>query len=90
MKKSENQVHKLIRLGFKVSFVLAVLWGIVSYYLAGNWYYNFGISESFQGSTEAYGYFRNYTGIVVLLPFAFAFIYALHTLQRRIVRRHRS
>ena len=90
LKRSENKVYKLIRIGFKVCFILAVLWGFVSYFLAGNWYFNFSISDTFQGSTSAYEYFRNYTLIVVILPFIIAIIYALHSLQRRIVRRHHS
>ncbi len=59
------------------------IWGFVSYGLAGNWAFNFGIRDTFVGSTIASVYFWYYTYTVIILPIVILIIYRLHAFLKK-------
>lgn len=68
----------------KIIIILAFLWGIVGYYLADNWAFNFSSKSVFRGGVKAATYFWNYTYIIVILPILFVIIYGLHSVFKKI------
>jgi hypothetical protein len=63
----------------KILIILACLWGIVGYYLADNWAFNFSSKKVFRGGEKAAIYFWNYTYTIVILPLLFVIVYWLHS-----------
>ena len=51
-----------------ISLILALVWPLTSFYLAGNWSYSFRSQEEFRGSTQASAYFWNLVKFTALLP----------------------
>lgn len=60
-----------------IILALSISWAFVAFLLAGNWRYNFGYSDSFQGSYDAATWFWKYTYFVVALPLLFLVVYLL-------------
>jgi len=57
---------------------IAACWGIVSYFLSGNWSFNFnGFAEGFIGSDSAYLIFQQFTIFSLVLPLVFVPIFFL-------------
>jgi hypothetical protein len=57
--------------------VLAVLWLLIGYLLAGNINFNFKPTDTFQGSPKASAVFWNINYIIVAAPIILASIYNL-------------
>lgn len=57
---------------------IAACWGIVSYFLSGNWSFNFnGLAEGFIGSDRAYLIFQQFTIFSIVLPMVFVPVFFL-------------
>lgn len=75
------RVFRLINLFI---ILVALSWGIVSYFLAGNWAFTFSHQAGgYAGSVAAYDAFILFTFFVAVLPFAFLFIFLLGILIKR-------
>ncbi len=61
-----------------ILITLSVLWGFLSYYLAGNWAFNFKQQAQFRGSAKASTYFWSYTFITAILPLVFLLVYKIN------------
>jgi hypothetical protein len=72
--------YKVINLMLKGLTLLGLVWGLVSYLLAGNWSFSFGGSEKFQGSHEAFAVFTFYTAILVSLSLLIILVVGIHQL----------
>jgi len=72
-----NSVEKIVHKTFKFLIILGCLWGFMSYWLAGNWSFNFFDQDKFRGSSQAFEYFKIMTVVLVLLPLVVGFFYAI-------------
>lgn len=66
--RANNSIHKIIRIVFGGIVILASIWGLIGYLLAGNWAFTFQNHDEFRGSIEASRYFWICTASLVLLP----------------------
>ena len=87
LRESQSFGFRVIRKFFVATVVVALAWGVVAYFLAGNWSFNFAPKEEFVGSTQAYHYFYLYTvvalGMSILLLFWLStFIFLLKRRQK--------
>jgi hypothetical protein len=64
----------------KMLLVLALAWGPISYWLAGNFRFNFGNNDGFRGSETAFFVFLYYSLALVLLPAAVLLFHAVFKL----------
>ena len=80
LRQPTNRISKRYRTVLNVLIMLAISWGLVSYFLADNWSFTFKQQSDFRGSTRASPYFWHYTKIVVAAPIVFLLIYGLHIL----------
>ena len=71
----KKDVKSIFRHLSSIALVNALLWGIISYGLAGNWFFRFNNSvEGFRGSTAAFDWFLRYTGFTLLFPILVLFV----------------
>jgi hypothetical protein len=59
--------------------LLALLWPVISYGLAGNWSFSFQRRDSFRGGPTAALWFFRYSFAVVVLPVLFAIVRIVHS-----------
>ena len=78
--ESKIKTTNFYRIILKGSFLFACLWGIIGYFLAGNWGYNFSNINVFVGSEKAASLFWIYSFLLFILPIAILLIYAIHSL----------
>lgn len=62
---------------FKFLLLLAVIWGFISYGLAGNWSFRFNETRVFFGEIENSTLFWNYTYAIIVLPILLLVIYRI-------------
>ncbi len=74
-----SNYHKSYNVILQMIVFFNLLWGGISYGLAGNWSFSFGQSEGFRGSAEAFRYFETISFIALILPVFFVIIYGIHT-----------
>ena len=67
--------------------VLSCLWGIIGYYLAGNWAYNFTNKSVFSGSEQAAAIFWNFSYILFISPLLVVLIFKIYTFISRILKK---
>lgn len=72
--------YKVYNLILKGLTFLGVVWGIISFLLAGNWSFSFGGAEKFQGSQQAFSVFTFYTAFLVSLSLLILLIHGIHQL----------
>ena len=61
-------VQRILKGFLLLSVVLALLWPLLSFYLAANWSYSFKAQEAFRGSARASVYFWNLVKFTAALP----------------------
>jgi hypothetical protein len=62
--------ERFMKTGWMLLALLALLWPLISYLLAGNWAFNFSSGSEFQGSETAFWlfvYFSAFLGISLLI-----------------------
>lgn len=64
IRKPISRVYRFYRQAFVLYALLGMLWGFVSFQLAGNWAFAFSDQGHFQGSDTAFRIFVSYTAIV--------------------------
>lgn len=67
-KKPRSKLQSLIASGYKLLIVLGLLWGLISYGLAGNWSFSFKGQEAYIGSARAGRLFWNFNYILAAAP----------------------
>lgn len=80
---AETQFSKNYQIILKIIILMAIFWGLIGYYLADNWAYNFSTKKVFRGSENAADFFWLYTFIVLVLPIVFLVVYGLHLVINR-------
>lgn len=64
---------------FPALIIIAVLWGPVSYLLAGNWAFNFtNAQDTYQGSSAASALFWKFSYTVAAMPLLMLIVYFVH------------
>jgi hypothetical protein len=61
-------VQRILKGLWLLSVVLALLWPLLSFYLAANWSYSFKAQDSFRGSARASAYYWNLVKFTAALP----------------------
>lgn len=72
-----RKLDKVIRKGLLVILIMALLWGLIGYALAGNWANNFGNQEAFRGSYKASRWFWTYNYFLIIGPFLLLLVYVI-------------
>ena len=73
-----DEFMKVFRTINLIIIFIAACWGIVSYFLAGNWSFSFsGYAEGFIGSDRAYLIFQQFTIFSLVLPMVFVPVFLL-------------
>ena len=75
--KATTPIQRILKGLWLLSLVLALVWPLVSFYLAGNWSNSFKPQEEFRGSTRASVYFWNLVKVTALLPLGVFFGFLL-------------
>lgn len=71
-----GEFMKVFRMINIIIIFLSFCWGIASYFLAGNWGFNFsGDAEGFSGGVRAYHVFQQFTIFLLVLPIVYALIF---------------
>ncbi|MEJ2583887.1 MAG: hypothetical protein P8Z38_02225 [Robiginitalea sp.] len=70
-------VQRILKGLWLLSLILALVWPLASFYLAGNWSYSFKSQEEFRGSARASVYYWNLVKITALLPLVVFFGFLL-------------
>ena len=78
--KPISLVYRFYHRAYWMLTLLASLWGLVSYLLAGNWAYTFSNSDGFRGSEQAFSVFIYYTALVISLTLLLLIIFGIHHL----------
>jgi hypothetical protein len=85
---SDSSNHRIFGFAFKSIVILAALWGIIGFLLAGNWAFTFQNHEEFRGSIEASKYFWTFTAALVFIPvlliLIFWFVFLVWKLMKKI------
>jgi hypothetical protein len=68
LRDPKGRTEQSLRFAWLISFLLAVAWPFISYYLAANWSYSFKFQPEFRGSDRASEYFWLLAEITVVLP----------------------
>ena len=63
-----TRVQQVLKWLWLVSLILAVIYPLAGFYLAGNWSYSFRSQAEFRGSSRASVYYWNLIKITALLP----------------------
>lgn len=77
----QNGRGRWFRNAFRAAIGLNAAWGLISYGLAGDWFFNFSnTAPRFQNSPQAFSCFLVLTATAVLLPVALAISYGIYRL----------
>ncbi|HEX2921274.1 MAG TPA: hypothetical protein VHO50_08930 [Bacteroidales bacterium] len=82
-----EMIHRWLNKLIKINIWLALFWGFVGYFLAGNWAYVFKSAATFRGSVRASSYFWSYTLVLVVLPVTCLTIFMIYRIFMRQQRR---
>lgn len=80
LRHPKTNMQRWIRKAFGVLFALGLLWGLVSYGLAGNWSFNFKRQVAFRGSARAgvlFWYMNYFLAIVPIMLVSFLSLEAI-------------
>jgi uncharacterized BrkB/YihY/UPF0761 family membrane protein len=71
-------MHRLFRRIFTLFTLLGMVWGLISYLLAGNWSYTFSSEMTFLGSDTAFKIFLIYTICIISIPLLTFTVFLIH------------
>jgi hypothetical protein len=64
----KTRFQRILKWLWMLSLIFAVFWPFFSFFLAGNWSYNFRGQEEFRGSSRASAYFWDLTKGTAIFP----------------------
>jgi hypothetical protein len=82
-----NPGDRIFRFAFKSIATLALLWGLIWKFLAGNWAFTFQNHDEFRGSIEASLVFWIYTASLVCFPVLLILVFCLFRLSWKFLKR---
>lgn len=77
----DKKSHAIARKILFGNIILAISWGLISFFLSGNWAF------AFQNSRQNFNIWIGITSLILLLPLVVFFVLAVYRLFARIVRR---
>lgn len=78
IRKPISLVYRFYKRVFICFLLLGASWGLVSYYLAGNWAFTFSDTGVFRGSEKAFQFIVTYTFALISLTLLFLIIFGIH------------
>lgn len=87
---STSSNRRILRFVSGIIVILAFLWGLIGFLLAGNWAFTFQNHNEFRGSIEASRFFWIYTASLVLLPILLILILWLMILSNKILKKSKQ
>lgn len=78
IRKPISLVYRFYKRVFICFLLLGASWGLVSYYLAGNWAFTFSDTGVFRGSEKAFRCIVTYTFALISLTLLFLLIFGIH------------
>ncbi|MHC1732664.1 MAG: hypothetical protein AB9888_11650 [Bacteroidales bacterium] len=85
--RANISVHKIIRIAFGSTVILALLWGLIGFLFAGNWAFTFQNHDAFRGGIEASRCFWIFTSTLVLMPVLLFLVLVLMLLIKKSFKR---
>ena len=80
IRKPISLAYRFYHRAFLIMTLLSLLWGVVSFLLAGNWAYTFTKHEGFRGSEQAFSVFLYYSASIISLSLLLFIIFGIHHL----------
>jgi len=78
IRKPTSKAYRFYKRVFIGFFLLGASWGLLSYFLAGNWAFTFSDTGVFRGSEEAFQLIVKYTFTLISLTLLFLIIFGIH------------
>jgi hypothetical protein len=78
IRKPTSKVYRFYKRVFLFFFLLGGSWGLLSYYLAGNWAFTFSDTGVFRGSEKAFQSIVTYTFTLISLILLFLVIFGIN------------
>lgn len=80
IRKPTSKAYRFYKRVFICLFLLSAAWGLISYYLAGNWSFTYSNTGVFRGSEKAFQIIVTYTFTLISLTLLFLVIFGIHHL----------
>lgn len=80
IRKPTSKAYRFYKRVFIFLFLLSAAWGLISYYLAGNWSFTYSNTGVFRGSEKAFQIIVTYTFTLISLTLLFLVIFGIHHL----------
>ncbi len=80
IRKPTSLAYRFYKRVFICLFLFSAAWGLISYYLAGNWAFTYSDTGVFRGSEKAFQLIVKYTFTLISLNLLFLLIFGIHHL----------
>lgn len=77
----DKKSHTIARKILSGNIILAISWGLISFFLSGNWAF------AFQNSKQNFKIWIGITSLILFLPLVIYFVLAIYRLFTRLIRR---